>query len=104
MGGVVDVEVEREREAVQMGSSRRQGRIRLLRAHPRWEVLLIGKTRVVGEWEVGLVLERVRRGFVEQMLDRGAGRCYCCSPSWSLGRPRPGRDGRKVEVFGARSR
>ena len=49
LGGVVDGEVERGGEGVQMVSSRRQGRIRLLRARPRWEGLLIGRGRVVGE-------------------------------------------------------
>ena len=76
----VDGEVEREGAGVEKGSSRRRGRIRLLRARRPGAVLLIGRGRLVGEQELALGLERVRTEFVERMLDQAAGRGCCCTP------------------------
>lgn len=76
----VDGEVGKPGELVQRGSSRQRGRIRLLRARHHWEVLLIGRRKVVGEQELVLELERVRIEFVGRMPDRGADRRCCCTP------------------------
>ena len=67
---------------LQRGCSRRRGRIRLLRARHLGGVLLRGRGRVAGEEELALALEleRVRRVFVERMLDRADDRWCCCSP------------------------
>ena len=79
-GGEVVVVVE---AGLGKGRSPRPGRIRLLQAHRHpGGVLLRGRGRVGGEWEVALELEveRGRREFVERMLGRGGGRWCCCSP------------------------
>ena len=72
--------LERAGEGVEKGSSRRRGRIRLLRARHPGAVLLMGRGRVGGEQELALELEQVRIEFVGRMLDRAAGRRCCCSP------------------------
>ncbi len=77
---VVDGEVEREGVGVEKGRNLQQGRIRLLRARRPWDVLLIGRGRVVGEQVLALELERVRTEFVERMPDRAVGRSCCCTP------------------------